>query len=412
MAHLRFLNVHSVGRKYSQGQLAQVLSDFVERIEGSGRGSTPSLKGTSPPTQGRWAEPIHRIFRNTKIDSRYLLWDPAKGMEHPRRAEEVMPDLLAQNTKIASECITRTLDSCSLKPTDIDNVFFSSPLFSAPSISYLAMNHVPFRRDVKHSPMMGLGCAGGVALLGRATDYLRAYPKQSALLLTVESGTRFWYGTLHNAFTELLSKGNPDKEKVMQQVVLAALFGDAISCSVMHGMDSPFLHKNNKNKTNSFDTNHGNNGTMHKQHRDGPLVVDSQSLFVDNSVDLVSHHVESSGLQSYLSPKLGKVAPAAMVEAVEQLLQRNNLRKSDINHWFAHAGGPAMLNYLENTYGLTRAQLQYSWRTLAEVGNISSATVPRTYELLMQSENVGPGYGVMVAAGPGLSIEAVLLKWS
>lgn len=308
-----------------------------------------------------------------------------------------MPSLLKQNTDILAEVITNKLKSCSLKPSDIDTVFFSSPLFSAPALSVRVMNSVPgFRSDVKHWPLMGLGCVGGVALLSRASDYLRAYPKQTAITLTVESGSRFWHGTLNNALSRLLKQEKQDKEKIIQQILLGALFGDAISCSVVHGAQSPLRNKENKSTD------------LHTE------IVDYESYLLPDSTDLVSHHCEESGIQSYLSPRLGKHAPKAMADTVDKLLQRNNLKKTDIGHWFVHAGGPKMLKYFETEYGLNNGQLKHCWSALSEVGNISSATVPRSYEIAQENEkgNFAGKYGMMVAAGPGLTIEALLLKWA
>jgi len=103
-----------------------------------------------------------------------------------------------------------------------------------------------------------------------------------------------------------------------------------------------------------------------------------------------------------------------MANAVEQLFQKHNLRKQDISHWFVHAGGPKMLSYFESEYGLSKNQLKYCWQTLSEVGNISSATVPYSYQITLENEkdSVHNCWGVMVAAGPGLTIEAVLLRWN
>lgn len=377
MAYLRKLNVVLPGLKYSQNHLANTLTSFVEGIEGG----------------NKWTDTIQKLFRNTKIESRNLMWDPA-GIVQPRRAEELMPDLIKESTDVANEAITKALEATSLKPDEIENIFFSSPVFSAPAISMRVANQLPFKRDVKHWPMMGLGCAGGVALLARASDYLRAYPRQSAIVLTVESGTRFWHGTLNNAFNKILAHQVPDKEKMIQQILVAALFGDAVSCSILHGPLSPILKRPEVNR--------------------GPMIVDYATFLLEDSVDLVSHHAEESGIQSYLSPELGKKAPVAMIDTVNALLAKHNLTKKDIGHWMVHAGGPKMLEHFETEYGFTKGQLKHSWATLSEVGNISSATVPRSYELTLENEREKlPGsWGLMVTAGPGLLIEALLLKWA
>lgn len=82
-----------------------------------------------------------------------------------------------------------------------------------------------------------------------------------------------------------------------------------------------------------------------------------------------------------------------MADTVDQLLRKNNLNKNDVSHWFVHAGihlfhwnfykfwilnnkfylgGPKMLKYFENEYGLNKNQLRHCWSALAEVGNVSS----------------------------------------
>ena len=49
------------------------------------------------------------------------------------------------------------------------------------------MNRIPeLPRHLKRIPMFGLGCVAGAAGVARAADYVKAYPDQTALLLSVE----------------------------------------------------------------------------------------------------------------------------------------------------------------------------------------------------------------------------------
>jgi alkylresorcinol/alkylpyrone synthase len=43
-----------------------------------------------------------------------------------------------------------------------------------------------FPHNIKRTPIFGLGCVAGAAGIARAADYVRAFPKQYALLLSVE----------------------------------------------------------------------------------------------------------------------------------------------------------------------------------------------------------------------------------
>jgi alkylresorcinol/alkylpyrone synthase len=145
-----------------------------------------------------------------------MMFDPNR-INKSFLAEQVMPEIIQGNVKLVSECISNTLTACSMNAQHVDHIFCSSPVFAAPAISIRTMEHIPFRKNIKHSPMMGLGCVGGVALLSRATDYLKAYPKHAVATVTAESGSRFWNGTLQQALRKLLSADQTfDKEKVLQ----------------------------------------------------------------------------------------------------------------------------------------------------------------------------------------------------
>lgn len=145
--------------------------------------------------------------------------------------------------------------------------------------------------------------------------------------------------------------------------------------------------------------------------------MDGESEVIPGTINYVCHNAESGGIQSYLDPKLGSAAGVAMVNVVKSLLSKNNLAKEDVAYWFIHPGGPKILKDFQNEFKLSQQQIKHCWDTLSDAGNISSATVLRIYEATMQelsksSIKPKPGsYGVMVAAGPGLLLEAILLRF-
>jgi alkylresorcinol/alkylpyrone synthase len=61
---------------------------------------------------------------------------------------------------------------------------------------------------------------------------------------------------------------------------------------------------------------------------------------------------------------------------------------------------------------LAESQVRPSLDTLREYGNMSSATVLFVLERIMRDSAPKPGdYGVMMAFGPGLTMESILLRW-
>ena len=70
-----------------------------------------------------------------------------------------------------------------------------------------------------------------------------------------------------------------------------------------------------------------------------------------------------------------------------------------------------MLQALQDALGLTRDDLALSWRSLAERGNLSSASVLLILADTLEAPPAAGGHGVMLAMGPGFCSELLLLRW-
>ena len=67
---------------------------------------------------------------------------------------------------------------------------------------------------------------------------------------------------------------------------------------------------------------------------------------------------------------------------------------------------------VETTLGLPPDALQVSWQSLAEIGNLSSASVLHVLGETMARTPTGTGApAVLMAMGPGFCAELVLLGW-
>ena len=105
--------------------------------------------------------------------------------------------------ELGQQSIEMALDHAGLAPSDISAIFFTSHTgIACPSIDARLVNRMGFPRDVKRTPIFGLGCVGGAAGVSRAIDYVRAYPKQYALLLSVELCSLTWQenGSSHGSY--------------------------------------------------------------------------------------------------------------------------------------------------------------------------------------------------------------------
>ena len=122
--------------------------------------------------------------------------------------------------------------------------------------------------------------------------------------------------------------------------------------------------------------------------------------------------VTNSGFKVLLSADIAQLARSEVRPIMEVFLNRHELTIADIDHWLVHPGGPRVIQALQNGLGLPDEALTLSWETLAEAGNISSASVLIILDKTMKRTQPKPGaYGVLMAMGPAFSAELVLLQW-
>jgi alkylresorcinol/alkylpyrone synthase len=79
-----------------------------------------------------------------------------------------------------------------------------------------------FPHNIKRTPIFGLGCVAGAAGIARAADYVRAFPKQYALLLSVELCSLTWQ----------------QNDYWMANLVACGLFGDGAAAVVIAGEET------------------------------------------------------------------------------------------------------------------------------------------------------------------------------
>ena len=78
----------------------------------------------------------------------------------------------------------------------------------------------------------------------------------------------------------------------------------------------------------------------------------------------------------------------------------------------AHPGGPKVLEAIEESLDLPEGALDLTWKSLGEIGNLSSASVLMVLEDTLENHRPAPGTrGLLFALGPGFCSELVLLEW-
>ncbi|QCB94213.1 type III polyketide synthase [Cellulomonas shaoxiangyii] len=316
---------------------------------------------------------LRRLHRNSGVRTRHLALAPEEyaGLRDFTDANDLY---LTVGTELAARAARDALTRAGIAPEAVDFVLFTSVTgIGAPSVDAALVPLLGLRTDVKRLPSFGLGCAGGAAGLARVHDYLTGHPHDVALLVCLELCSL----TLQHGGTE------------PADLVANGLFGDGAGAAVLVGRDHPAAAT-----------------------AAGPEVVASGSrLYPGTGADL-GWRIGASGFRIVLSANLPAVVHAELAGDVEGLLAAHGLKPGDVTRWVVHAGGPKILDAVEQTLGLPDDALAASRASLAAVGNLSSASVLDVLDRTLQAGPPPGSPGLLLAFGPGVSVEMVLLRWS
>lgn len=322
-------------------------------------------------THGIESRRLGQLHRNMRVEGRHLAL--------PLEAYEGLDSFGASNDAfircgldLGARAVNEGLEHAGLDAADVDHLFFVSVTgVATPSLDAGLMNRLALRPDVKRTPIFGLGCVAGAAGVSRASDYLRAFPEQVAVLLSVE----------------LCSLTLQRDDASTANLIASGLFGDGAAAAVLVGDGRPTT------------------GTT------TPRVVATRSVFYPDTEDVMGWRVGGDGFRVVLSADVPDVVEANVGADVDAFLADHGLDRGDISTWIAHPGGPRVLEALEQALALPDDALARTWRSLAAIGNLSSASVLMILRDAMLDGRPPAGeWALMLAMGPGFCSEFVLLR--
>ncbi|CKU13854.1 chalcone synthase [Mycobacterium tuberculosis] len=121
--------------------------------------------------------------------------------------------------------------------------------------------------------------------------------------------------------------------------------------------------------------------------------------------------VGSHGLRLRLSPDLTNLIERYLANDVTTFLDAHRLTKDDIGAWVSHPGGPKVIDAVATSLALPPEALELTWRSLGEIGNLSSASILHILRDTIEKRPPSGSAGLMLAMGPGFCTELVLLRW-
>lgn len=321
----------------------------------------------------RHATMMQRLHASSGVETRHLVMpiEQYGALDSFRRSNDLF---ISAGGDLAARAIQDALDRAGLQPHDVDFLLFTSVTgIAAPSLDARLVARLGMRADVKRLPSFGLGCVAGAAGLARVHDYLKGHPNDIALLVSVE----------------LCSLTVQRGDESTANLVASGLFGDGAAAAVVVGDE----------RAESL-------GLA------GPQIVDARARLYPETEDVIGWDIGGSGFRIILGAGVPAVIERNFAADAVELLAAHGLDVSAVSRWIAHPGGPKVLEAFAGALGLRRADLAPSWRSLARVGNLSSASVLHVLADTMAAGVDEGSVGMLFALGPGVTAELVLLRWA
>jgi alkylresorcinol/alkylpyrone synthase len=307
------------------------------------------------------------LHSNVCVDARYLTL-PIE--EYPGLTFGKANDVWIQAAQdLGEKAVGAALQRAGIRGDQLGAFFFVSVTgVASPSIDARLVNRMKLPGNIKRTPIFGLGCVAGAAGIARAADYVKAYPDQYAVLLSVE----------------LCSLTLQHSDLTIANLISTGLFADGAAAVIVAGANCPVA---------------------------GPRIVATESSLYPDTERVMGWDISESGFRIVLSPEVPDVVEKFLGRDVDRFLAVQGLKRTDIDSWILHTGGPKILRATEKALQLPKDALKISWDCLRRMGNLSSASVLMVLEEKMR-ERPAPGQrSILAAMGPAFCAELLLLEW-
>ena len=312
---------------------------------------------------------LARLHANAQVSSRHLVL-PLEQYATLTGFGESNDLFIAHAVQLGAAALTGALQRAGIAPDEVDVVISTTITgIAVPSIEARIAQLVGLRPDVKRMPLFGLGCVAGAAGIARLHDYLIGHPNQVGALLSVE----------------LCSLTVQRDDHSVANLVASGLFGDGAAAVVAVGANRP---------------------------APGPRVLDSRSHLYPDSEQIMGWDVGAGGLKIVLDAQVPAIVQRYLGQDIRSFLAAHSLQVDDVGAWVSHPGGPKVIEAIEAELGLAGDPLELTWRSLDQIGNLSSSSVLHVLRDTLDKRSLMPGTpGMLMAMGPGFCSELVLLQW-
>lgn len=317
---------------------------------------------------GYQSERIRKIFLNSDIDYRHFYLEGAPNREES--SDQLNQRYLRGAMKTGCQAILNCVRAAGTTVQDVDFLAVCTCTgYVCPDVGSRLIAHMGFSNRIQRASILGLGCAGALPSLQQTVDFVRANPGRKALMLAVEICSACYY-----------------VDNTLETVVGNAICADGAAALLL--------------------------AAGPQANRRYPQIIDFETFIDTDQIDEVGLQHRGGRLRIVLGASVQHLAGPMIERALERLLQRHRLSRSDVDFWVVHPGGRKVIDNVQKHFGMTDAQLRFSRTVLRNYGNMSSPTVMFVLDEVVRNGDPRPGdWGVMIALGPGMAAEVALLRW-
>jgi alkylresorcinol/alkylpyrone synthase len=316
----------------------------------------------------RRSRAMQAIFERAGVDYRHFVIDQTfydSEQTTMTRNERYMQEAVP----LAERVIHCGLEEAGYTAQDVDDlIVVSCTGFSIPGLDLHLAGRLNMRRDLRRTCVLGMGCYGAFPALLRA--YEAAQMQRLAMVVCVE------LCSLHMQFD---SSG--------ESVVSSSLFSDGAAMMLLSSEQNTAYHY-------------------------APRIITFATRCDYQTFEHMAFTVTDHGFRMSLSSYVPDLLAAGIRDFIDEMLDKAGILREDVRHWGIHPGSSKIVDYVGEQLELTPTQTCHSHEVLRNYGNMSSATILFVLDHIQRYGRPNAGdYGVLMAFGPGLTMEAALMQW-
>ena len=310
---------------------------------------------------------FRRMVDESRIDERHLIVPPARALTL-RTIEERQHEYGRHAVDLSEVVASRALASARIDARSIGTVIsVSCTGYMLPSLEVHLAHRIGLSPAVRRVPITELGCLASVAAVGLARELLASRTEGSVLIVSTE-------------FPSLCLQAS---DPAISDVIGGILFGDAAAAVVI--------------------TADGDGRGMR--------ILGSRTFLWPETTSDLGMTLTTTGFRLQLSRHVPRLIRRHLRATVDEFLRQHEATVSDVSFWAIHPGGPRVVEAIAEALELSDTALEASWDVWQRCGNVSSASALLVLQELLDGHPPAAGsLGMLLAPGPGLSCEMVLLR--